>query len=71
MAAEWYEKGLERMLDALETTDCRAAAKEVLTRKLGRYMKAADAMRIEGHKASKEAYDAAKKEFLEGSDGKG
>src|SRR5208283_596775 len=32
MAAKWYEPGLERTLDALETADCRAAAREVLTR---------------------------------------
>ena len=36
MAAKWYEPGLERTLDALETADCRAAAREVLTRELER-----------------------------------
>src|SRR5208283_1468948 len=74
MAAKWYEPGLERTLDALETADCRAAAREVLTRELERLLAVADKMQesceLTGCTKVAKAYRAAKKAFLEGSDGK-
>jgi len=77
MAAEWYEKGLERVArkwiehscgDDTCDLDGEACLAKVLTRTLERLLAAGQAMHDSNGMVGKEGWDAAKKAFLKGCD---
>ena len=72
MANEWYVKGLRNIVQETikESRLPHDTQNPVLLRKLERLLAAGQAMHDSNGMVGKEGWDAAKKAFLEGSDGK-